>query len=211
MHELMRLDPDPPLWVDPIYRRLGYREALPEVWLRGAVIARLRDGAEAASERGHGLLVWDGWRPGELQRALHVEYRAELARTTGLEGGRLDELVARFVTDPDRRVPPPAHGTGGAVDLTLCDPETGEPRDMGGAFDELTIRSEPLYYDDHPDPDGYAELRRTLDSALAGAGFVGLPTEWWHFEYGTALWAQARGETVLFDPTDGPSPESVDR
>jgi D-alanyl-D-alanine dipeptidase len=205
MADLTRLEPDGPLWVDPVYRRLGYVEALPDIWLREPVVALLRRAAEAASAAGHGLLVWDGWRPDDLQRALYVGYRNELARTTGLEGERLDALVERFVTDPDRGVTPPAHGTGGAVDLTLCDPATGEPRDMGGAFDELTIRSEPLYYDDHPDPAGYAALRRTLHVAMAGQGFVQLASEWWHFEYGTALWAQESGEAVRFGAVAGPS------
>lgn len=204
MPELTRLEADPPLWVESIYRRRGYAHALPDVWLREPVAAALRRAAEAAAAGGHGILVWDGWRPRDLQRALFVEYRDELARTTGLEGTRLDDLVARFVTDPDRRAAPPAHETGGAVDLTLCDPETGDPRDMGGAFDELTIRSEPPYYDDHPDPGGYASLRRAVHDALDAQGFVQLATEWWHFEYGTALWAQARGEPVLFGPSSGP-------
>lgn len=203
MADLTRLEGAPPLWVDPAYRRLGFVEALPDVWLRDTVIARLHRAADATAADGHGLLVWDGWRPAGLQRALYETYRAELERTSGLAGAALEELVARFVTNPCRATPP-AHGTGGAVDLTLCDPATGEPRDMGGAFDELTARSEPLHYDDRPDPGGYAQLRRTLNAGMTEQGFVRLATEWWHFEYGTALWAHERGAGVLFDATAGP-------
>jgi len=75
---------------------------------------------------------------------------------------------------------------------------------VGGEFDELTPRSEPLHYDERPDPQGFAALRDTLRDAMAAAGFVRLPTEWWHFEYGTALWAEERREPVLFDATPGP-------
>jgi D-alanyl-D-alanine dipeptidase len=195
---LTRLAPAPPLWVDPIYAKLGYADALPDVWVRGEIAERLQRAAEAALASGHGLLVWDGWRSDALQRTLFEQYRERLRGTSGLEGDELDALVGQFVTDPDRRSSPPAHSTGGAVDLTLCDPATGAPRDLGGEFDELTQRSHPGYYDDDPGGRDYAELRQQLADAMASAGFVRLATEWWHFEHGTALWAEATGMPVRF-------------
>jgi D-alanyl-D-alanine dipeptidase len=173
------------IWVDPVYHRCGYPDALPDVRLRPEAARGVEVAARAAAQAGHGLLLWDGWRPLSLQQALHRQYRDELARTSGLSGAALEELVARFVTDPDRREPPPPHTTGGAIDLTLCDRATGAPRDMGGEFDELTERSEPAHYDGATDPAEleYAALRETLRAAMAKAGFVRLPSEWWHFEY----------------------------
>lgn len=194
------------IWVAPAYRTRGYEDALPDVWLRPKLVERLRSAGATTLRAGHGLLVWDGWRPASLQRALYEEYTAELARTSGLSGAQLRRHVAGFVTDPDRVAPVPAHGTGGAVDLTLCDPRTGAPRDMGGGFDELTARTVPSYYDggDGPAAREHAELRRLLDDAMTQAGFVRLHSEWWHFEYGTDLWARERGEPVSFDATPGP-------
>lgn len=194
------------LWIDPIYRRLGYTEALPAVWVRGRAIPQLLRSSLAAGRHGHGLLVWDGWRPLTLQRVLYERYKRKIADESGLTGPALDKRVAEFVTDPDRLVAPPAHVTGGAVDVTLCDPETGVPRDLGGQFDELTERSHPTYYDGGRDTRAreFSSLRQILLEAMLEAEFVRLGTEWWHFEYGTALWASERGRDVLFDATDGP-------
>ena len=186
----------PGVWSRSEYRRRGYAQALDDVLLQPDLLDRLRRaGARLAQDAGHGLLLLDGWRPSTLQRELYEEYAAEAAQTTGLTGEKLRAYVARFVTDPERQDPPPAHATGGAVDLTLCDPATGAPRDLGGDFDELTSRSEPDHYAAAADAEGQAfhALRVLLRDALAAEDLVQLPTEWWHFEYGTALWAEARG------------------
>ena len=188
------------LWVSPAYAGLGYAAALEDVYLRPEVAGRLLLACQSLAPEGLGLLVLDGWRSLALQKALYQDYREQLADASGLSGEELAELVARFVTDPERQTAPPAHATGGAVDLTLCDAASGTPLDLGGAFDELTERSEPGYYDRATDACGrrYAGLRRLLDEAMTGAGFVRLATEWWHFEYGTRLWSERRGTAVRF-------------
>jgi hypothetical protein len=33
--------------------------------------------------------------------------------------------------------------------------------------------------------------------------FEQLPSEWWHFEYGTPNWARWKGEAALFGVIDG--------
>jgi D-alanyl-D-alanine dipeptidase len=193
------------LWVDPIYRRLGYDEALPDLWLRTEIVPRVLRASRDAVEHGHALLLWDGWRPPALQRRLYDEYQLRLARTSGLSGPPLDELVGQFVTDPERQEAPPAHVTGGALDLTLCDPATGTPRDMGGDFDELTARSHPDHYADDPHGSEYRRLRELLARVMDGADFVRLQSEWWHFEHGTALWAAERGVSVRLGTTPAPA------
>lgn len=148
------------------------------------------------------LLVWDGWRPVDLQQRLWNEYREKLAATTGLEGKDLDARVREFVTPVVKSGPPPAHSTGGAVDVTLCSLD-GQALDMGGELDELTERSHP----DHYERDGlappelvYRDRRRLLNRAMKAAGFRRLPSEWWHFEYGTPNWAEWTGESARFGP-----------
>jgi len=192
------------IWVAPVYRELGYAEALEDVWIRADVVPLLLHAARSAGRHGHGLLVWDGWRSSELQRTLFEKYRAQLQRASGLTAEPLADLVGRFVTDPDRESSPPGHSTGGAIDVTLCDPHTGAPRDLGGEFDELTARSHPGFYDDATDDAGRrcAALRRQLDEAMSQAGFVRFPAEWWHFEYGTALWSGVTRRPILFGRTD---------
>jgi D-alanyl-D-alanine dipeptidase len=188
------------VFAEPAYHRRGLPGALPDIWLRPEVAARVRDGARALESHGLGLLVLDGWRPRALQAALWEQYRSELARQTGLEGAALDERTRAFVSPPGGSDPPPAHSTGAAVDLTLCTRD-GEPLDMGGAFDELSAHSHPDHYERDPVPDEarlYRDRRRLLAEAMASAGFWRLPTEWWHFEYGTAGWASETGAEALF-------------
>ncbi|MEG3132633.1 D-alanyl-D-alanine dipeptidase [Rouxiella sp. T17] len=70
------------------------------------------------------------------------------------------------------------HSRGVAVDLTLLD-EHGVELDMGAGFDEMTERSHPFY------PHLPAEIQRNrllLNAVMAAGGFIGMPTEWWHFE-----------------------------
>lgn len=199
----------PGLWVRPVYRALGYAAALPDVWVREALVPRLEHAAGLLADDGHGVLVWDGWRPPALQRVLYERYRTSLAASTGLHGPELEAVVARFVTDPEREAAPPAHVTGGAVDLTLCSREDGAARDMGGEFDELSERSSPGYHDGRAGEESaaYARLRGALRDAMVSAGFVRLPTEWWHFEHGTDLWASTHDEDVAFGPVAGPGEE----
>ncbi len=204
MTEIVSLGPGPHagcLWGEPAYRQRGYERALAEIWLRPEVVERLAQAAAwLRDEHRLGLLVWDGWRPAELQRQLWHQYRQELATITGLSGVALDERTRDFVSPPESSGWTPPHATGGAVDLTLCSP-AGEALDMGGEFDELSDRSSPGYYerDDLPPEEvAYRDRRRLLALAMEHAGFRRLPTEWWHFEYGTENWEKWTGKTRLY-------------
>ena len=86
------------------------------------------------------------------------------------------------------------HNYGMAVDITLCDAQTGDTLDMGTRVDHLGREA-------HIDQEG--ELvrrgiisreaqrnRQLLRSVMREAGFTPLRTEWWHFNLITR--AQAR-------------------
>jgi zinc D-Ala-D-Ala dipeptidase len=187
------------LAVAPAYHTRGYEAAPSQIWLRVQLIHRLLQAALVVREEDYGLLLWDGWRPPELQKELWHEYREKLARSSGLVGEALDNLTATFVSDPSAPGMP-AHTTGGAVDLTLCD-ASGQPVEMGGEFDELTDRSHPDYYERPSLSAGetiYRDRRRLLLHAMTSAGFWRLPTEWWHFEWGTPAWAAITGGQPSF-------------
>lgn len=185
--------------VRPIYRALGHDHALGGVFLRAGVVDLLHQAAATLPED-LSLLLWDGWRPVELQRALYSIYRAELERSSGLGGSELETHLQEFVSIPstDPRKPSP-HLTGGAVDLTLAD-ATGAAIDMGGRFDELTDRSRTEYYHDATSADGgrFHERRQLLLSVMTSAGFTNFPSEWWHFDYGNQFWAQHRGRPAFY-------------
>ncbi len=192
------------VWVEPAYHPRGYAQALPDLWLRDEIVERLTRAAQGLGGEGLGLLLWDGWRPLSLQRQLWDEYRHSLAASTGLEGEALDARVREFVA-PVTDDGTPAHSTGGAVDLSLCTSE-GTALDMGGEFDELTDRSHPGFYerpDLTPDEEKYRARRRLLHRVMSDQGFERLPSEWWHFEYGTPNWAEWTGGRALFGAVEG--------
>lgn len=70
------------------------------------------------------------------------------------------------------------HSRGTAIDLTLMD-EQGRILDMGAGFDEMHDRSHAY----HPSVPPAAQRNRLLLNAIMyGGGFVGIESEWWHFE-----------------------------
>lgn len=126
--------------------------------LRAPVVERLRAVAKALHPRGLRLLLWDCYRPRSVQQ-------------------RFWQLVpdARYVADPKKGS---RHNRGAAVDLSLVD-DAGHPLDLGSTFDDFSARA-------HRDFSGIskraAENRKTLEDAMRAAGFIPLPTEWWHFD-----------------------------
>jgi D-alanyl-D-alanine dipeptidase len=127
--------------------------------LRRKVAERLARVQTALARQGYGLKVWDCYRPLSVQK-------------------RFFALVPdpRYVADPKKGS---RHNRGAAVDLTLVD-KSGNELDMGTSFDDFTPRA-------HRDAEVGPEIagrRRILDAAMAKEGFVGMPTEWWHFDFG---------------------------
>jgi zinc D-Ala-D-Ala dipeptidase len=82
----------------------------------------------------------------------------------------------RYVANPDKGS---RHNRGAAVDVTLTG-RSGLELDMPSAFDDFSNnarRDNP-----HLSPTITRNLK-ALESAMKKEGFVGLPTEWWHFDY----------------------------
>jgi D-alanyl-D-alanine dipeptidase len=107
---------------------------------------------------GLGLQVYDCFRPLSVQRKFWA-------------------LVPdrRYVADPSKGS---RHNRGAAVDLTLVD-AGGQPLDMGTDFDAFNERAHRDY---RGLPTSALANRARLEQAMARQGFVGLATEWWHFD-----------------------------
>lgn len=110
--------------------------------------------------RAHNLrvVVWDGYRPPEVQqklRALDVAYDVEY-----------------IVEDSN-------HCKGLAIDLTLARAD-GTYLDMGTGFDEFNVRSHADATDITP---AQAANRQLLRSVMEQCGFSQWPYEWWHYDY----------------------------
>jgi D-alanyl-D-alanine dipeptidase len=158
------------------YLNDGWREATELCVVREGVAAALYTAA-AGLPPGWGIAIHDAWRPAELQAALYSE-----AVAVGVEPG--------FVEPPSHDdLAPPPHVTGGAVDVTLT--WKGQVLCLGTEFDDFSPDAYLRAFEHTP---GWVqEARRELYWAMRGAGFVGLPNEWWHYELRTRRWAAAGG------------------
>ncbi|GAA2368853.1 M15 family metallopeptidase [Nonomuraea africana] len=133
--------------------------------------------------------IWDGYRPRSVQSNIYLDYLATL-RTAHpeKEEAELRKEAEIFVTEPanPRRIPP--HSTGGAVDLTLVD-RAGHELDLGTPFDHFGPESAALYFEEHAGSPRVRDNRRRLRDAMIGAGFRCDADEWWHFDFGSQIWA----------------------
>ena len=125
--------------------------------LRRGVARRLVAAADTLRAQDRRLLVWDCYRPRAVQA-----------------------IFWKLVPD-SRYVAPPAtgsrHNHGAAVDLGLVAADGSAVR-LPTEFDDFEVAA----HRDHAlRGEGGVEARR-LDAAMTGAGFIGLATEWWHFD-----------------------------
>ena len=119
------------------------------------------------SHPGYSLVVYDGARPVSVQEAMW-----ELVKDTPQK---------IYVADPAKGS---IHNYGGAVDLTVADPDD-IPLDMGTPFDSFSGLSQPKYEEKFLKEKllTYTQYsnRLILREVMLGAGFNGIPNEWWHF------------------------------
>jgi D-alanyl-D-alanine dipeptidase len=141
-------------------------------WLHVDAAAALeRMVAWLAQQRpGHTALVLDALRPQRVQQQLW-----DALEGTGLQ---------MYLADPARGS---IHSYGMALDITILDPD-GRELDMGTGFDDLSELSHPALEEGFLRSGALsaAQLanRRLLREGMLQAGFVGINTEWWHFDCG---------------------------
>ncbi|NHZ33188.1 M15 family metallopeptidase [Massilia rubra] len=140
-----------------------------------AWLARERPGCTA--------LILDALRPQRVQEALW-----DALDGTGLR---------MYLAPPERGS---IHSFGMALDITILD-ETGCELDMGTGFDDMSERSHPAREDVLLARGELTPLqvqnRQLLRAAMAQAGFVGIASEWWHFDYGERDWVRQTFQRVL--------------
>lgn len=119
---------------------------------------RLRNVQAEIETVGLGLKVWDGFRPMAAQ-------------------WKFWELVPdeQYVSDPRKSG---RHTRGTAVDLTLATKD-GQELLMPSNFDDF---SEKAHQDYMGASDEAIKNREFLRAVMERHGFIGLPTEWWHFD-----------------------------
>jgi D-alanyl-D-alanine dipeptidase len=186
----------------PYYHRAP--GAIPDLLVRPRVAEMLAAINEEIAVAGLELFVFDAYRPVAVQAYFHDHWVPSFLRARHPE--KSDDWIRaetrKFWAPPaeDARlaVAPPPHSTGGAVDLTLRFIKTKIPLEMGGAFDDVTERSHPDFYESASAGEGFTvaqarQNRRLLRSLMSRRGFVGHPNEWWHYSFGDQMWAALSG------------------
>jgi len=126
-----------------------------------ASLARVQRRLEA---QGLGLLVYDAYRP--VRATLGM---VEWAERTGNEWVLDEGYVARRSN----------HNRGNTVDLTIVRLDSGQPLDMGTAWDHFGEASHTANA-----TGDVLRNRRLLLDAMAAEGWRNYDQEWWHFTYG---------------------------
>lgn len=189
----------PKIRVEMMYPRLGFVHAEPVAYLREDAYNMLISASEKLPD-GYQFVIWDAWRPFALQKELFEVYSKDIIRDFHLEGLVESDRVAfisQFVADPKEDISlPPAHTTGGAIDLTLK--YQGEYLDFGTKFDEFTNRTETDWYERNPIDAKIQENRRFLYQIMTSVGFTNLPSEWWHYDFGDRNYSNITNTPAIY-------------
>ena len=154
-------------------------------WLHRDAAAALEKVVAYLAERapGHTALVLDALRPQRVQQQLW-----DALEGTGLQ---------MYLANPARGS---IHSYGMALDITLLDP-AGRELDMGTGFDDMSDLSHPALEEGFLAAGKLTEQqvanRRLLRDAMFQAGFLGIRTEWWHFDCGDRDLVRATFRRVL--------------
>jgi D-alanyl-D-alanine dipeptidase len=141
-------------------------------YLQPVVAERVKTANEALKKENPNLtlLIYDGVRPLSVQQILWDSL------------DKPDSIKPLYVADPKVGG---LHNYGVAVDLTIFDLEKGEPLDMGTPYDFFGY---PAYPDREKQMLAEGKImaaqvsnRQILRKAMTQAGFMGIGSEWWHF------------------------------
>ena len=127
--------------------------------LHADVAKRLADVQRELRASGLALVVYDCYRPLSVQKKMWALVPDE-----------------RYVSDPAKGS---RHNRGAAVDVGLFDVAGKRILPMPSAYDEFSARAHRDYAGGDPFLRG---LRDNLGAVMERHGFVGLATEWWHFD-----------------------------
>jgi D-alanyl-D-alanine dipeptidase len=200
------------------YEKLGanYRGKSPYFLRQGVLNALIfAQNRLQVAQPGWQILIFDAYRPIEVQQFM-VDYTFHtVLQTRGLEKEKLSEAESQAILrevytiwaiPSDNPATPPPHSTGAAIDITLVD-ERGKEIDMGGEIDEMSERSLPDYYIEAKSPleQSYHQKRSLLAKVMNEAGFSRHKGEWWHFSLGDQMcaWSLDRAYAIYGRIEDG--------
>ncbi len=170
-----------------------------DCFLRESVANKLVLVNKKLQKNGLKLLVYDGYRPICVQQFLWDYYKKEVVeKNPNLSEEEINFKTSFFVSKPSLDVERPSlHNTGGAVDVTLIS-LNGDKLDMGTDFDDFSDKAWSNHFETFEKNIVVRDNRRILYYSMLEEGFTNLPSEWWHFDYGTKFWAYFKNEDALY-------------
>ncbi len=145
-------------------------DAKAKAYLRRPVAEALVTAQRKLNAQQFGLKIWDAYRPFHIQEIFWSHCPDE-------------RYIMKPVRENGHMKEGSAHNRGCAVDLTLVNTITGLELVMPTLFDDFSERAHRNYMESSREAIYNREL---LNDIMVSCGFIGLPTEWWHFNWHAA-------------------------
>ena len=194
--------------IKPMYFDLGFSPSS-AIFGRVSVYRRLLIVLSILPEN-YGLIVWDVYRPREVQGRLFEWMSNEIKKNQPLlSNSENHNETLKYMSAPskigDKYCPP--HLSGGAIDLTIFDVNSGLELDMGTIFDDCTEVAGRDFFDKKEDLSEsemvIKQRRGLLRNSMEQVGFTSYVHEWWHFDIGNSFWGRELGLDPVFGPLFG--------
>ena len=163
--------------------------------VREEVVEKLGRISKSLDQEDKRLIIRSVWRSFDHQQMIwdnKVKYL--LKEHPEKSTDEINELVRHFIAPSDKSM----HSTGGAVDGLIYDLKNDCVMDFGtnrGLDIDLNEKCFPY----HPDISTTAKAnRKLLINLFEKEGFVCDNKEYWHFDYGNAVWATKMGKKHAF-------------
>ena len=172
--ELSTLDPTfvielPYATVNNFTHKIVYAEGA-KAYLRKPVADALVKAQQQFKTQQLAIKIWDAYRPFHFQETLWAYCPDE-------------RYVMKPIRDNQHMIAGSAHNRGCAVDVTLVHLTTEQELTMPTLFDDFSRAAHRDYQDCSSEA---IQNRQLLEDVMTACGFIGLPTEWWHFTWHAA-------------------------
>ena len=193
--------------IKPIYFQNKIEGALNNCLCRESVFSLLISALDLLPKK-YSFLVFDAWRPFEVQKSLFNTFKDSVFfKKPNLSEDDLLNETEKYISYPSINPKKPSpHLTGGSIDLTIID-QPGKELDMGTEFDFFGKKAKTNFFENiglrnKKLNDSRFEIiknnRRLLFNVMTRVGFTNYLQEWWHFDYGNQFWGSINNKTAIY-------------
>ena len=152
----------------------GYEK--PICYLTRPAAQALAQVANAASQQGYSLKVFDCYRP--ARAVAHFVRWAHDLEDTAMKAEFYPSVEKRYLFRDGYIASRSGHSRGSTIDVTLIQKSDGNEIDMGTSYDFFSTKSWPS---DRSVSAAAQRNRKLLGDLMRRDGFDGYDKEWWHF------------------------------